>query len=71
MSRKTRYSPEVRERAIRLVLEHQAEYESQWAAMHSTAGVHQSLELDGRIRTGVAQLGRREGRPGIRRLKTA
>ena len=37
MSRKSRYSPEVRERAVRLVFEHQAEYESQWAAMHSIA----------------------------------
>ena len=37
MSKKSRYSPEVRERAVRLVFEHQAEYESQWAAMHSIA----------------------------------
>jgi len=32
-----RYSPEVRERAVRLVLEHQGDYESQWAAMESIA----------------------------------
>ena len=37
MSKRTRYSPEVRERAVRMVLEHQAEYESQWAAMESIA----------------------------------
>ena len=35
MSKSTRYSPEVRERAVRMVFEHQGEYESQWAAMVS------------------------------------
>jgi len=31
------YSPEVRERAVRMVFEHQGEHESQWAAMTSIA----------------------------------
>ena len=30
-----RYSPEVRARAVRMVLEHQSDYPSQWAAMNS------------------------------------
>ena len=32
-----RYSPEVRERAVGLVFEHQGEHESQWAAIVSVA----------------------------------
>ena len=31
MKKSTRYSPEVRERAVRMVLEHQTGYDSQWA----------------------------------------
>ena len=33
----TRYSPEVRARAVRMVLEHRDDYASQWAAIGSVA----------------------------------
>ncbi|SFN04725.1 transposase, partial [Nitrosomonas communis] len=37
MKKQIRYSPEVRERAVRLLYEHQGEYESQRAALESIA----------------------------------
>jgi transposase len=37
MSKQKRYSPEVRERAVRMVLDHQSEYASQWQAVVSIA----------------------------------
>jgi len=33
-----RYSPELRERAVRMVIEHRDEYPSEWATMTSIAG---------------------------------
>ena len=38
MTRATRYPPELRERAMRLVREHRAEHPSEWAAIQSIAG---------------------------------
>jgi transposase len=37
MGKRIRYAPEVRERAIRMVFEHQGEYESPWATLCSIA----------------------------------
>ena len=37
MPGRSKYSPEVRERAVRLVLEHRRDYPSQWAAISSIA----------------------------------
>ncbi len=37
MARVSKYSPEMQERAVRMVLEHRCEHESQWAAIVSIA----------------------------------
>ena len=37
MKKSTKFSPEVRERAVRMVQEHQADYPSLWAAIESIA----------------------------------
>jgi len=38
MKKTSRYSPEFRERAVRMLLEQQDQHSSQWAAMSSIAG---------------------------------
>lgn len=38
MNKPVKYSPEVRERAVRMVLEHQDTPSSQWAVIESIAG---------------------------------
>jgi transposase len=37
MTSSTKYPPEVRERAVRMVFEHEPEYPSQWAAIRSVS----------------------------------
>jgi transposase-like protein len=64
MNKSTKFSPEVRERAVRMVLEHRGEYSSLWAAVESIAPkigcVPQTLltwvqrhEIDTGVREGV------------------
>ena len=64
MGRPSRYSPEVRERAVRMVVEHKSQYDSQWAAIRSIAS---KIGCTGEtLRKWVRQSERDEGRrPGL------
>ena len=60
MGRRSRYSPEVKERAVRMVFEHGREYSSQWGAVTSIAAkIGCSAET---LRKWVRQAERDQGR---------
>ena len=62
---KTRYSPEVRDRAVRMVQEHGKDYPSRWAAIESIAGKIGRSEqtLDGWLKRTEVDSGQRAGVP--------
>jgi transposase-like protein len=63
MSTENKFSPEVRQRAVKMVLEHQGEHESQWAAIQSVAAkIGSSGEaLRGWVRQHERDAGKRAG----------
>jgi len=76
MNRSKRYSPEVRERAVRLVFDSQKEDQSQWAAIQSIADkigcTHETLrrwvrqqEQDQGLRAGLSS----DDREALKQLK--
>jgi transposase len=80
MPRSTRYSPEVRERAVRMVVDHRDEHASLWAAITSVAsklGMNpetlrvwvRRAEVDGGLRPGLTTDERKKMRELEREVK--
>jgi len=71
MDRRSRYSPEVRDRAVGLVLEQQHQHASQWSAIESVAS---KIGCTGEtlrkwVRRAERDLGKREGANGSERQR--
>ena len=69
MGRPSMYPPEVRERAVRMVFEHEGEYSSQWAAICSIASKFgcSSETLRNWVRQSERDAGRRPGLTTVER----
>ncbi len=71
MSRSNRFSPEVRERAVRMVLDHQSDYPSQWQALVSISAKFgcTAETLRRWFRQAEVDSGRRDGRTSDERAR--
>ena len=64
MGRPSKYAPELRERAVRLVFDHASDYPSQWAAIRSVA---EKIGCPGEVLRRWVRQAERDGgqRPGL------